>query len=236
MESKNIEVTVAPGVSELIIREGDAPKPIDLVKAIIVGDITAVASFLSKRESTLDKNKAIILFDEQTRIICLKENPHNPIAIEVIGKLEVFPELKQFGINEERYFGLRELEKFVRMNRIWFSDKEQHMKLCLDLRNFQAKVESMLKDDADQRGNKNKSFSKTVISDLAADFILSIPLFKGESARVFRVDICYDVTDSQARFWLESVEMEELKKGLLQEKFSEQKSLFSEMGFVVISQ
>jgi hypothetical protein len=39
---------------------------------------------------------------------------------------------------------------------------------------------------------------------------LTLPVFKGYPAVKFAVEICLDVTDSDAHFWLESVELADL--------------------------
>jgi hypothetical protein len=39
---------------------------------------------------------------------------------------------------------------------------------------------------------------------------MSIPLFKGQEPKRFRVEICFDTTEGSVKFWLESVEMAEL--------------------------
>lgn len=237
MENKKIDIHVAQGVQELIIREGDAPEVIRPSKVKIAGNIHAVTDFIKTRHETLDKLKCVIVFDEAKGILTLSSDPTFPESdFEVIAKIEDFDDLKAFGINKEKYYSLKDIEKLIRMNRFWFADKDEHMKLCGQLKAFTAKVQSELQSEADRRGNQNKAFSKQVTSDLAADFVLNIPIYKGCAHNLFRVEICYDVTDSQVRFWFESVELFELQKTALNDGFEKQLQNIKELGYTVITQ
>lgn len=237
MEDEKIQIQVAQGVTELTIRHGDAAKVIVPSKTEIKGNINAVYDFIKTRASTLDKLKCVIIFSESTGVLTLSADPSFPESnTVVIAQIEEFEDLKAFGINKEKYYNLKDIEKFIRMNRFWFNDKDDHFKLSGQLKSFSAKVQSELQQEADNRGNKNNSFKKQVTSDLAADFVLNIPIYKGCKYNVFRVEICYDVTDSQARFWLESVELFELQKTALNESFSSQVDEIKAMGFTVITQ
>lgn len=237
MEDKKIHISLAPGANEVIIREGNAPDVIEPKSVAIIGNINAVYDFLLTRAELLDKTKCVIVFDEENGILVLSSDPHFPDSqIKITAKIEEFTDLKAFGINKEKYFSLKDIEKFIRMNRFWFDDKDAHMSLTGQLKAFTAKVQSELQAEADQRGNKNNSFRKQVTSDLAADFVLHIPIYKGCDYKRFRVEICYDVTDSQARFWLESVELFELQKTALNDAFASQLEHIKELGFTVITQ
>jgi hypothetical protein len=73
------------------------------------------------------------------------------------------------------------------------------------------KVTTDLKNDAaDNRGNRFNSFDKKITANIPEDFILNIPIFKGQDYKKFRVEIILDSTDGSTKFWMESVELEEL--------------------------
>lgn len=228
--SKGEEVT-NPIVIHLL--EGEAPKPIDLMPLEIKGDINAVADFLSTR--TIKKEDSYIIFNEKDMKIKLVVDEKLPIATTVIGSMEVYNELANFGINSGKRYSLSEIQTLIKLNRFWFNDKDAHMKLVSDLKSFNARVQSEVRIDEDKRANKNNAFTKQVTTDLAADFILRMPIFKGSQASIFRVEICYEVTDSQAHFWFESVEMYELHKEQLFVAFDLHKQAFKQKGYTVIS-
>ena len=238
--TKEVNVNIAQGVDVskpiiIHILDGVAPDPVNPKAVNLKGDIDAVMSYIINVGHTINKEVAVIIFDEDKRQITFCSDPSSATPINVVAKLEPFTDLHNFGINQEKYFGLKELEKFVRMNRMYFSDKEAHTKLAADLKSFTAKIQSELKAESDNRGNRNNAFAKQVTTDLAADFVLFIPIFKGQIASLFRVEICYDVTDSQARFWLESVELAELSVDMVRKTFGEQQKYFAEHGYTVIN-
>lgn len=236
MEDKKIHISLAPGVNEVIIREGNAPDVVEATSVNIEGNINAVYDFIKTRAHTLDKDKCVITFNEEKGVLVLMSDPNFPESqTKVTAKIEEFTDLKAFGINKELFRSLKDLEKFIRMNRFWFADKDAHMTLTGQLKAFTAKVQSELQQEADQRGNKNNLFRKQVTSDLAADFVLTIPIYKGCSHNTFRVEICYDVTDSQVRFWLESVELFELQKTALNDSFANQIKEIKDLGFTLIT-
>ena len=222
--------------TELIIRTGDAPRVIEPKSVKIAGDIKSVLNFIKIRVDGIDKQKATIEFNERLKSVVLNTDPSSPIQTSVVGELEVYEKLEQFGINKEKFYGQNELEKFVRMNRFFFADKEKHASLVSSLKNLKAKIDAEITSEKDNRGNRNVGLKKEVKTDIAADFVLSIPLFKNSTPVTFRVEICYEFTDSTMRFWLESVELEELQMDAVTKEFAEQKQHFNELGFVVISQ
>ena len=238
MEHKitNLNLSVnssSPSIIHLL--EGKAPDPINPIQVVINGNISAVTDYLKTRKDIVPKDKSYIIFDEAERTIILRVEEDSPLGTAVRASLSAYPELEAFGINSTTRYSLADLEKHIRMNRFFFADQESHGKLLSQLRSFTAKIQSDLKAEADQRGNKSYAFNKTVDSDLSADFVLYMPIYKGLPSSRFRVEICYDVTDSSVRFWLESVELFELEKSMLLQEFEKHKKQYVEDGFTVMS-
>lgn len=236
METPKVNITLAEGQKEATVNilQGQSVPHIIPQAVAIYGDINAVSDFILTREATLDKKLAVIIFNEEQGTIRLNSNPAHPHHTVVTAKLVKHQDLNEFGINTPKYFGLKELEKLIRMFRFYFSDKEAHLQLTGQLKSFTAKVYSDLKNESDNRGNKSQAFNKKVESDLAAEFTLHIPIYKGQSPATFRVEICYDVTDSAVRFWLESVELFELEKQAVATAFEPQIKAFRAANFTVI--
>lgn len=235
---KNTVINIVPTDKDTIIHflEGRAPDPLNKCGMRIEGDINSVTNFIQSGNHVLDKSKTIIFFNEEEMSIALHNNIGEDarVALYVFGKLKPYPELEAFGINSSKRFRLQELEKFIRMNRIFFSDAEEHAKICTDLRSFTAKVEQHILNESDQRGNKNNQHQKIVKTDLMTDFKLRISLFKGMPPLTFRVEICYDVTEGSTMLWLESVELFELQKQAVLTAFDLHKKEYKKDGFTVI--
>ncbi len=236
MENKlNITVTDSSNPVVIHLLEGDAPKNSYPVKLDIKGDINAVSDFIEKREGTLKKEKCHIKMDSEKFAIILVIDEDSEFSGQVKAELLHNPDLLEFGINNQKFFTRAEMEKLIRMNRFYFPDKDDHMKLISDFKSFAAKVNQEIQQAADQRGNKTQVNVKNVQSDLVDSFVLKIPVFKGGEPNTFRVEICFDITDSSVRFWLESVGLFEIEKSILESVFSSKRAEFNLKGFTVIN-
>lgn len=240
MENKNIHLSVSQGESTdkpIIVHllEGDAPNPVNYEPFSITGNINAVKDYLTTR-TDIDKKGAHILMNEQKASITLIRFEGLPYKVTVIGSLTPYPELAQFGINTSKTHTLTDIRTLIKMNRIFFPDRDKHTALVNSLQNFTAKVEATHTNVADNRSNKSIGTTKQVETGLMADFELCIPLFNGGAHKSFRVEICYDVTDGGTKFWFESVELYELQKNMVIDTLKQQKEYFTDKGLTVISQ
>lgn len=239
MEQSKVNIHVVPGdtgatATVIHLLEGEAPKAVNLQSVTLKGNIKAVMDFVTARPDGIDKAKAWVLMTADKGTIVLRTDENSPLGTSVEASLQPFPELAQFGINKEQFFSLKELEKMVRMQRHWFVDGDSHTQLLNQLRTFTASVQANLTQQADTRGNKNQAFSKQVTTDIATNFKLSIPVFKGMAPSSFFVDICYDISDQSVRFWLESVELYQLQQNLTLSEMDIQLKALRELGFTVI--
>lgn len=206
--------------NELIIREGKASEIKPPERIVLSGDIRTVRFFVDKRKGIseftdslqeIDPDRAVVTVDKEKLSILLEIDPENFYGTEVTGKLEMEPELLKFGIETGRKFSQQELIKLLKYGKRWFADPAAHEALLLAYMKLDVRVSADLKNDApDGRGNRSNSFEKKVTSNIPEDFILLIPIFKGQEPKRFRVEICLDSTDGSTKFWLESVELAEL--------------------------
>lgn len=218
MENINLKLESIEG-NEIIIREGQALPPVEPQKVQITGDIKTVSSFLAKRKTAsnlagqqfIERDKAIVEVDKEAMTITLKLDPEHKYGTVVTAKLEPNPDLAQFFINKNKQFSQRELVQLLKFSRLYFEDFGKHGDLFKAYQAFTAKTFTDLAGDQDTRGNKNFAFNKKVESGLPASFVMNIPVFKGQDPKRFMVEICLDVTDAAASFWLESVELKELQ-------------------------
>ncbi len=239
MDTVNLKVENLEG-NEIIIREGDAMPERVPVKIKLDGDINTVSNFLKYRNDSkgigfqdVDKNQAVVIVDKGKMTIQLLLDPQESLGAEITAKLEHSDELKQFCINTTKQFSREELIKLLKFSKIFFSDPEQHDKLLKAYQSFNAKVYLEAQKSNDDRGNRAQNFTKTVKTDLPEFFSLNLPIFKGQGKKKFQVEICLDVTEGGAHFWLESVELHNMIEGTKDEIFAEQ--LKSCDGFVIIN-
>lgn len=229
--------------NEITLREGKALELKPPVKIVIMGDIKSVSSFVAKRISphdgdnmglqAINPDRAIVTVDKEKLTILLQLDPENVYGTEVTAKLEMEPELLKFKIETNEKFTQQQLIKLLKYGKRWFADPAAHEALLLAYMKLDVKVTADLKNDApDGRGNRFNSFEKKVTSNIPEDFILNMPIFKGQEYKRFRVEIGLDSTDGSTKFWLESVELVELMQ--VESEFIIKKELESCADYVVI--
>lgn len=218
---ENLTLKVEPTNGEIVFRDGSALPLREPVKINISGDINTVKSFINKRKVTaapgkaglqeINPDRAIVIVDKAGLSIGLYLDRESAYGTEVLAKLELEPELLKFGIETGKKMSQQELIKLLKYGKRWFYDTAAHSELLLAYMKLDVRVTADLKNDApDNKGNRMNSFEKKVTSNIPDDFIMSIPLFKGQESKKFRVEIAMDSTDGSVKFWLESVEMAEL--------------------------
>jgi hypothetical protein len=200
---------------ELIIREGAALPLKEPVRVEISGDIRTVGAFIRGRQTghstqALDKDRVIVVTDYKNMTIELLLDPESPYGARVKGFLELSDELKRFYINLDKTWKKDEFVKLLKFSKMYFGSPDIHAKVLTAYQAFTAETVGNINDSKDTRGNKEVGFKKSVSTNIPMNFSLDIPIFKGEKNRKFNVDICLDVTESSATFWLESVELHEL--------------------------
>lgn len=231
------ELTVLPDVNgnAISIYEGKALELREPKIIAITGDITAVANYVAKRKISplpaasdepnyqpINEDLSIVIVDKEKQTIQLQVAPNNYYSTTVTAELKDSEELKAFHINETKLFDKNELTKLLRFNKRFFTDLDLHEKLLKSLINL--KVESTVNSNVgnDQRGNKNVQFDKKVNTELPDGFFLVIPIFKNQDAIKFFVELSLDSSEGATRFWLESVELEEIRKTKVDAIFAEQ--------------
>ena len=238
-----IDLTVMTDGNEVVIREGKALPLQEPKKIEIAGDIKSVAAYLNGRHANgqmgvglqeVDKRKVLVLVSKQAGTITLMLDANSIYGTVITGKLEASDEVKKFAVNTETLYTKEQMVKLVKFSRVYFDDKDGHDTLLKSLMAMRIKTESDLRSEKDNRGNMNVGIDKKVTGDIPQGFALVIPVFKGFEAKKIWVEICYDVTDSSIRFWLESVELNDIIQRETDAIFADQ--LVSCEDFVIINQ
>lgn len=211
MENENIKITVDGSTKELVIRTGEAEKIQQPKIVAISGDIRSPLEFHTKRKSEIEALKSHVEVDKQNFSIKLVVNESDFYSTTVIGKMELFHELARLKINENKIYSPRELYDTIKFSGVYFKNREQHKALCDKLTKFSSRIETDFVNSNDFKGNSALSKLTKIKTDLDLKFILSIPIFKGETESTFEVEICLDAKDGGVICWLESVELHELK-------------------------
>jgi hypothetical protein len=214
------ELTIIPKGDTINIMEGKALDPRHPERLRIIGQIESVNAYLSGRRGTqqlpgalqhIDKDLAVITMDEANMTITLDVDPNHPFGTTVVGKLEFNPDLLAWFINKDKQFTREQLITLLKFNRRFFADPSQHAIMLDAYQKLNLTGQTVLKNESDNRGNKDAAFKKTIDSrTIPTEFSLLMPIFKGQPAKKFRVEVCLDATDASVRFWFESVELIEI--------------------------
>lgn len=183
-------------VCELIVREGDALPALVPMKTDIKGIIDTPFRFLTKRVVELDQKKAHITVDRENLTITLVVDENSPYDRGVVtGLITYHPAFKKFGINGGAYITTYEMAELIKMNRSYFENRQEAMKLVSALKNFKGKVEKDMEKANDDRGNRKILLHQTVESNVPDSFKISIPLFKGMPKETFEVEVYFNPDD-----------------------------------------
>ena len=212
----DVKVSVSTESDKTTLLIGTALTPKEPIKLVINGNFQAVGKFIeNKRNSAdhlqrIDQKSAVVICNAEKLTISFLADPNDQFATEVNGKAEFSKELELFGINQNKFFNREQLIKLFRFNRRFFPNKEENAKILQSYQNFKASVNKEIGANSDQRGNVQSHLSKAVKTDLPENFVIAIPIFKGEEVNTFPVEICIEENDSGVRFWFESIELAEL--------------------------
>ncbi len=216
----NVEVKVENGIQELVIREGMAAPIVEPLKVTLKGTISAPRLFIAKRRTQADVLSSNVVFDPNKGTITLTMNEKDAKGTIVEGVLKMNPDLLEFKINTDNRMGLKEIQRFLRMRRSFFKDREQNETLLKKLSEFYAKITIEINKKDDRKGNTLDSIQSQVSHDIPLLFTLAIPVYQGFGVKEFVVEIVGEITDANVSFTLESVELQELidrdKKNILE--------------------
>lgn len=243
METEKLQINLPEGATEIIIREGAAVKVLDPkapIKVDLSGIIGAPFEFLSKRISEgnqINQKRCHILINREKVLIILvtsEDDEYN--RGKVSGELEIHPKFKEFGINQPKGWEPKQLGDFFRMNKAFFPDKQENMKLVADLKNFKAKVNANMEKGKQDNGSMNVSYSQVVDSNLPGSFKASLPVFKGMENFDLEIEVLADVNGMDVTLHLicpAAVQLlEELRNKVIDEQIAKFRELAPEIAII----
>ena len=217
---------IAPGMNEVIIREGAAPKVLDTkapVKMNVNGTINAPLEYLSKRIDCINQKDCHIIVNREKITIELVVNEADEYTRGTIaGTLQYHPKFEEFGINTGKVWSPFDFAMFCKMNRAFFADKNVNMSLVSACKNFTAKVNNQIERAIQENGNRTDNFAQVVNSNLPEQFTLSIPIFKGGKKEDLVVETFAKIDGRNVAFVLLSPGAEETLEDLRDKAIDEQ--------------
>lgn len=210
METEKLQINLGQNVTkaEVILREGAAVKELEPkapLKTNISGTIGTVSEYLRKRvktgQFTEERSQLIVNREDITiKLIINEDDAYN--TGEVKGKLQIHPKFEEFGINSGKIWTPTELGLFFKMNRAFFVDRTENMKLVTTLMNFTASVNNTIERSVKENGNRTDNFAQVVNSNLPESFRLRIPIFKGMPSEDLEVETFAQINGREVNFLL----------------------------------
>lgn len=215
MEELKVHITASANEdNEFVIRTGEASKLPPPVKIFETGSILSPGRFIKVIKP--NDQRALVVYSYAGLYIHYFHDPEYPFGAEIKGELRLNPDLQRFGINacinvcEGRTFSLKDLASLLKMNRLYFADRDQCNVIVESLNKFKASITIDTEQNKDSRGNNKQMYDKKIQSELPQIFTLKMPIFLGFPEYIFTVDLCFDTTDATVRIWLESIELQEI--------------------------
>ena len=210
---------------EVILRSGTAATPLnpkDPEKIMISGTIESPFRWLEKRSDIINPLTTQIIVCRDKLSITLIINEKSYFFDKIVGILSLSNIIELFGINAGKVWEPSKLSMFIKMNRAFFPNKEDNMRLVSELKNFKATVNQQIEQDKTQAGSKTDNFSQVVNSNLPESFKVNIPLFKGYQSEEVEVEIYADIDGRDISLSLISPGAQELVESYRNKAIDEQ--------------
>lgn len=183
-ENQPIVVNLPEGQNTLNLLQGKAPEQLDQlapIKVDISGTIDAPLRWLEKRVGDIDQHKAYLLVNRDAMTVTLFINESDPYNNGYVkGMLALSSIYKSLGINTTKNWQPEALGQFLKLNRSYFTNKEENREVVNALKSFTGKVNQTVERETKENGNRALSFRQAVDSNIPAAFHLRIPIFSGE--------------------------------------------------------
>ncbi len=181
--------------AEVVIREVDKVNELPVLepeKVNISGTITSIFSFLEKRwecEGQINHEHTHIIVDRDNLSMTLVANETDARnKMVIVGKLQLSRQFMEFHINDGYVWEPLVLSQFFKMNRAYFSNRDENMKLVSVFKNFKAKVNTDYERDRKENGSYTDNYSQIVDSNMPDRFSVVMPIFKGTKAQSIEVE------------------------------------------------
>lgn len=198
---------------EITIRTGNAEEIQYETPIKISGVLDACSQFLKGK--VIDPLKSHLRIFQQEGRLELYINDTDPNSQHTItGSLTKNKDLKAFEINSMTFrWSVTDFLRFIKQNRYFFANKEQHAKLITNMQAWSAKIETVLVQANDQKGNSNFQIEQKVraVDGFVDKFELNIPIYQGDVSLKFTVEIGLDPKNTAVQIYLFSDELFELE-------------------------
>lgn len=210
-----ITIQMGEGQTAMTLLQGKAPALLDEkppVKINLQGTIYAPLAFLEKRINDIDQHHAHIIVNRDNLtiklVICENDEYRHGEIVGCVSYSEIFTKL---GINSDKCWPPEVLGRFLKLNRSFFADRDEGMKVVSALKKFDAKVEQAMSRQREENGNVGLAFKQSVInSNIPEHFTLRIPIFSGGEREAIEVETFANIDGANVTICLQSAGANEI--------------------------
>lgn len=239
-EQQPIVVNLPEGQNTLTILQGEAPAQLDQqapVKIDIKGVIYAPLNFLDKRVKDIDQHKAHILVCRDKLQILLVINEDDAYTRgRVLGELSYSSIFLKLGINDGKAWIPEQLGQFLKLNRSFFVNREENMKVVAALKSFSAKVNQDVQRETNEKGDRSFKFKQAVDSNIPEKFKLKIPIFSGGDSVEIEVETYATIDGTDVSIHLQSAGandvVEDIKATVISDTIEKIRSVAPEIAII----
>ena len=229
IENVNVSLAETPDKPiEIILRSGVEPDPVPLHEQSqinIKGDINTPLAILATMPHLISK-EAYAVCDINYGMITLNLNPSDVKGGKAIGVLEINPDFAKIKVNEEASFNSKAFIRLLQHNAHLLTSREHARQIIDSLRYFTAKIETVLVDKDDRKGNTNIQVEKRLKREQSGipEFIqLALPVLKTSKTKTaidFEIEI--DIVDNNVYFGLFSLQYKTIVTEIFEEHLKNQ--------------
>ena len=239
-EQQPITVNLPEGQNTLTILQGEAPAQLDQqapVKIDIKGVIYAPLNFLDKRVKDIDQHKAHILVCRDKLQILLVINEDDAYTRgRVLGELSYSEIFLKLGINDGKAWIPEQLGQFLKLNRTFFVNREENMKVVAALKSFSAKVNQDVQRETNEKGDRSFKFKQAVDSNIPEKFKLKIPILSGGDSVEIEVETYATIDGTDVSIHLQSAGandvVEDVKATVISDTIEKIRSIAPEIAII----
>lgn len=209
LEAKDGKLTV-----KHIHQELETPKVEYAQTVNLNGTIQAPGNFIAKRQPEHNHLKCNVQYSYRGLYIKLRTEEDWPTHYQIEGTLKPNPDLAKLKVNHDASqnwkMNINDMYNSLRFAKYFFAKPEQYEKVVSQLSKFSVSANKVITAENDNKGNVKDLYEIKSNSNIDLTFDLNMPVYIGQSAKTFRVEIAFNVRERSVDFWLESPELAEI--------------------------
>lgn len=209
-KEQSLHLTLPAGQETLVLREGAAETFVYPKGVSIAGILSAPFQFYEgKKEKLQAIDCHLRIWKDKGQIdLHILDTDNRGSGSIISGSLKDDGVLNSWKINTEHRWTVASLIKHLMMYKSFFSDRNECDAMIKSLRNWNASIETVIKQHNDNTGNSLSVLEKKVRDvELKQKFQLHIPIFQGYPKEKFTVEVGLDPKSNAVEIFLYSEEL-----------------------------